>query len=239
MVKQRLLCLAFSLWLLSPQPLAASGLQGCGGAGATIIRVTPVDDETRYDNSQSIGAMRELANQGNGSGESWPVGLATSKPFFSMNSEMVHLTKPSQQLACTWLKAVTVEMGLADNKIYVTSAFPPDSCPYNTVLEHEEKHKAVDRQVLQEYLPQMQQMLETVTASIGIIHTLDIAEAEAAITRQLNEALDQFSKTMEADRTRRQQAVDSPEEYQRIGTSCHGELAAILGQAVQNPFLNP
>jgi hypothetical protein len=102
--------------------------------------------------------------------------------------------------------------------VHIASQIPPGSCIDGVVSTHEQKHVAIDKQLI----PIARQVIEI--ALISVIrrsvagHSVDEAQRnlQEKARAMVNQAIDIFSVV----RNRKQLALDSKEEYDRVPKSC-------------------
>jgi hypothetical protein len=102
--------------------------------------------------------------------------------------------------------------------VHIAAQIPPGSCMDEVVGGHEQKHVAIDKQLI----PIARQAIEIALTSV-IRHSIagkNVAESQRNLQDQakvrVNQAIDIFSVV----RTRKQLALDSKEEYDRVPRSC-------------------
>lgn len=125
--------------------------------------------------------------------------------------------------ACHWIERVTIDVALADRKIYILRARQPGTCAYDSVLAHERKHQRVDEAVVAEYRPLLARAAERAVAALPLPSAVAVdagAAEEARLIGAVETALQQSVAAMNAARAARQAAVDTPAEYRRLGAAC-------------------
>jgi hypothetical protein len=202
----------------------------CNEYRPAVITVNPIFQEVKYDYQQSMMKIRQMADEGAGGhhSETWPVGLAAGQLYLRVNSSIFKNRTSRDPNTCGQVKSILVEIGFLNNIIYVAKELPKRSCPFKTVLEHEEKHKAVDQKLLEEYTEKAREFFQKGADEIGMIRHPAGAAIDAQVNSYMNDAIEYFSKELENDRKQRQKEVDSPEEYQRVERACGGQLMDIV-----------
>jgi len=228
------LSLAAALLAMIGAPLCAAtsnlATLGCNEYTPVTVDVKPVFDDVEYDTAQPMMKIRDLAATG-GTGtqsESWPVGLSSGQFYLSVVKEIYKTRSTYDPSTCGQIRSIHVEMGFAKNTIYIAKEFPRRSCPYKTILGHEEQHKQVDRDLLKEYAEKAKTFFSDAAKGIGVMRNGSGAAIDTEIGEDMSRAMDQFSSTIEDERKRRQKEVDSTEEYARVQASCDGDLMAIV-----------
>ncbi len=169
----------------------------------------------RYQPEQRYDA-RSLGDAHGNDGESITYGLTSARS--SVTAEVsLHAMRIGASVCVR--PDVSVHLGYQPMSVQVARELAPNSCAYNTVLGHEEKHVEVYRSQLAVAVRSMQNEL----AQHGfdqVERFSDIEHAEAAmqtmqdswLVPRAHELLDQVAE--------RQKLVDSPAEYQLVAGSC-------------------
>jgi hypothetical protein len=111
-------------------------------------------------------------------------------------------------------------------EVFVAHEIPLDSCGYHEVLHHEERHVAAYREQLGKAVLNVEQAMRAYygdTIYYGDPERLQNQLKEAIAQRWLPMAQHELAAV---DKVHQQ--IDSPEEYQRNQTACHGELNRVL-----------
>lgn len=234
-----LIAIVFSFAVNGPQAFAASDVEGCNNYVPTEVDVKTQYDEVEYDLTQPMLKIRDLSEGGKAKGkdalhsEAWPVGLSTGEMFFSVTSDIMKMRTGYSQTTCGQIKAIHVEFGFKDNKIYVAKEFPKRSCPFKEVLGHEEKHKAVDRAILDEYTDKVRIAFQDAAKKIGVVKSSSSSAIDDQLNSAFNQAVDKIGRQVEDELKSRQKEVDSKEEYQRVTDSCDGRTMEIVNQRLE------
>jgi hypothetical protein len=124
--------------------------------------------------------------------------------------------------ACVRVESVELRVSMPTRIIYVVRERRPGTCEHNVVLEHERKHQAVDDAVIAEHVPRLQRLMQAAAQRVSAQRIKPGGEkaAQQRLDNELKAALNQASKAMEQERAARQQAIDTPQEYARVGAAC-------------------
>jgi hypothetical protein len=95
---------------------------------------------------------------------------------------------------------------------------------------HEQKHVSVNRAILNEYAPKIAQKLQDYLRMNGVFKEANPDYATSLLNQKLKAILDDMSMRIFTENQRRQQLVDSPEEYRRVGATCNGQLVQAAQQ---------
>lgn len=132
------------------------------------------------------------------------------------------LTRSGAGQICYWYDNVTVTLHIQPT-IFIAREFPRGSCKHNAIREHELKHVAVDREIVNKYAQLIGDSLQEIVNRkpiYGPYRVEQSKEVENYLKQQLSVALKRFSSQMDDERKQRQQAVDSLAEYERVNKMC-------------------
>jgi hypothetical protein len=124
--------------------------------------------------------------------------------------------------ACLWVARIALRIEALDRRIWVIRERRPGTCAYDVVLGHERKHQEVDEAIVVAFVPKIEKALQRRAAALGVVR-VPVGERDAAQQRLLaavNETFQAQMRALQQERERRQQEVDTPAEYRRIGAAC-------------------
>jgi ElaB/YqjD/DUF883 family membrane-anchored ribosome-binding protein len=213
----------FASLALLPLPLMAQP-QDCAAVQARVT-IIPLWGVETLDNSKSQQEVQALSGLQQAHAIRGVVALGLTITDIVMNTRLrTEVLSLGGQPVCANLSELRLEFGFTPHIIYIPAQFKPMTCAYNAIYAHEARHVAVDRELLQRELPQLQARLNQELPALAKIYGDDAA----AMRQTLSQRLDHMLKTLQADFIRRRQAaqaiIDSPAEYARVGASCDGEL---------------
>jgi hypothetical protein len=165
------------------------------------------------------------ARSGSAAGNMATLGLTVTQGQYRAT-----LGGPLLQDAASGYECIAPQVDIALNyspvKIYVGSEFVPGSCGYQAILAHEQRH-------LQAYMDNLARVEKVVREALdkrfeGKPLYAPSGTAMSALQHEINSVWFPFIRD-EFDKGRvQQEAIDTPEEYARMGKVCDGEIAAIL-----------
>ena len=123
---------------------------------------------------------------------------------------------------CLWVTDIAIEIGYKP-VVYIAGEHPANSCRYNTTALHELKHVNTDVITLKEYLPHIEQYMQKTAAALPAAGPLPLSSVEAAKEegmKKISTALSTVVDYMQVTRHRRQQAIDTRQEYLRLSKAC-------------------
>ncbi len=125
---------------------------------------------------------------------------------------------------CMTVSKVNIRVEL-DPTIYIAKEFKRGSCHYNAVLEHEKKHVALDRKIVNKYLNVMVKAVNNTLKHVGYVHGPYNVEQLPALQKQIGGILDSVIEQFYTNMNRENDAlqvstVDTLAEYERVDAVC-------------------
>lgn len=124
---------------------------------------------------------------------------------------------------CLYVNKVNIVITL-DSTIFIAREYAKGTCHYNAVLEHELKHKTVDREMVNKYSNIIVRAVNSTLKTIGYAHgPFDVSQRQAVqekIGQTLESVISQFGNNFSTERDMRQSKVDTLAEYDRVHALC-------------------
>ena len=208
-------------------PLQAhANVTECPSKPAGKVNIIWGSDNIQYDFTKSQEQMDVMENHTinpYGRDAKTHVG-GLMKGGLSVNSrvQVATLTYPRTRQICQWIDNMNVNIRI-DPKIYVSREYKKGSCRHKAILGHEMKHVFVDREVVKKYIPIIQRYLDQAVRKVGLVGPKperDARRYQQKINEYMEEQLKSVTDKMYAERTQKQQAVDTLEEYKRVAAMC-------------------
>lgn len=219
------------LTLLLP---VAGWAEGCPPAPHPTVLVTTRQDPPQTTTNNDIGDLRSRQTGQSSAvhgGEHVPLGLTAAQTQYqiSMQAQVSQLRDGSY---CVAFKDVDVQYSFSNTTIYIAHEVPSGSCLYNEVMNHEQRHVAVDGQLLREWQFRLQQDTEYAVRQVGTLRGNDRQALMEQLKASLRSALQNTSDSLLAERGRRQSQVDTRMEYDRVSRACNGAAQDIVRKAL-------
>ncbi len=135
----------------------------------------------------------------------------------------LHETYDHLGTGCLYLKSIDVSVHI-DPTIYIAKEHEPGSCMHTAVLTHERKHVREDQLIVNKYSNYIGRALVDVVNSqgsaFGPYEKERLPYVQQNIQNSITKVIQTFNNQMNLERQRRQQAIDSIEEYESIGAKC-------------------
>ena len=201
-------------WLFAPAPAVALTCN----AAPPAVTLTKNIPQPKLDNSLTQPQLQAMPTNSGHRGRA--LGLYRSDLVSEFQSRLVIDREGNE--ACVRLQSVELRVSMPMRIIYVVRERRPGTCEHNVVLEHERKHQAVDDAVIAEHIPRLQRLMQAAAQRVSAQRIKPGGEkaAQQRLDNELKAALNQASKTLEQERSARQQAIDTPQEYARVGAAC-------------------
>ncbi len=196
--------------------------------GPPRVEVAAERDEPTYSRAESIAGLTGKSAAGNAyrpegtTGPAWHTqGLTQSSFEFDHNIPYI-TTDLGNGLFCIQVQSVEMKIILRP-QVWVANEFPPGSCMYNAVKEHENKHVNVDRITTDRHLPQFRAALTEVSQNQGVFGPASYIEVNQELNQFVQEVLNvagDETDRMQAEDNRAQRMVDTLQEYRRVAAEC-------------------
>ena len=123
---------------------------------------------------------------------------------------------------CFWISKLDMTVVYVP-EIYIAHEYTPGSCVYEEISGHEMKHVVFDMQVIRQFLPHLQTLMEGAVAAIGPRDPVSedgIAGEEAAFKGVIEKAAEDALDSMREARVLRHAELDTSDEYTRLSEAC-------------------
>lgn len=194
--------------------------------GETISVLSSRSEGYRIDNTRSYFDLTRL--KGSVQRGSWVLGLTHTEARVSIKVGGRMLTDAASGHECV-APRIDVNLYYAPIVIYVSREFPPGSCSYREVLAHEMRHL----QTYQDFLPKAEAIVRARLAArfAGKPLYAPIGQARSLLQREVDRSWMPYIKREMEKVEALQAAIDTPQEYARLGKVCAGEVQSLLRQA--------
>ncbi|MGG7604223.1 hypothetical protein [Massilia sp. BKSP1R2A-1] len=220
-----LLALVLLSWALaaSAQPRSAFQARCEDSIGETLSVLTGVQNGFRIDNSvgyRSLTVLKGRARPGQ-----YVLGLTRTESRVSINVGGRLLSDPASGYECI-APHIEVRLTYPPIVVYVSREFRPGSCAYEEVLAHEMRHL----NTYLDYLPKVEAKVRVALAQRfeGKPLYARAGQAQALLQHEVDRGWMPYIKNEMAKVEALQAAIDSPQEYARLGKVCGGEVQLLL-----------
>ena len=214
------------------QSVRAQDVQNCEPFPNVPVNITPVFDQPAYDFTQNLASIQKIASDREHSIPQYheiTLGITRYEPVLEFHVPIEVVTPPSG-LVCAHVKHVDVTIGYRNVTVFIANEIPRDSCGFDETMGHEQKHIAVNKQILDEFVPVIEQRFKDYLRLNGVLQVENAEYAQKVLSDKLKTIMNEIIAQMEQENIRRQREVDSPEEYNRLAHVCNGDLTGIAAQ---------
>ncbi len=221
-----------------PAFAAARGRMGeasCAPYPNVPVEVNPVFDKPALNFASGLAEMQGISK---GGAKVIPHGdeVALGVTSYSLITEFA-IPVITQQMEdgsfCASVDKVNANIGYREVTVHVAKEFPQGSCAFRHIYEHELKHIAVNRQVLEEYSVKMREKISAYMKLYGVRRVADPKYAEKLLKDDVAKILNEMSSSMSEENRRRQRLIDTPEEYAKNSTACGGAISREMERYVR------
>lgn len=205
----------------------ASGQVECKLKKAPEINVTASDTRVKYDHTKTKAQLQnfdiDTVSPYAPSVQTHVGGLMSGEVRISQNTRFMQETYPTINAGCMYIDKIEVKIHV-DPTIYIAKDYPQGSCMFNAVVEHEKKHVAVDRAIVNKYTRLIIQAVDSTMKKVGYAHgpflMQTMSSQQQILNGHVNKVVKHYSDQMNAERKKLQQQVDSIQEYNRVNSMC-------------------
>ncbi len=180
------------------------------------VVATPAEYETDFTRSYA-----ELTRMGvEADANERVIGLTRARIGHSATITVVGIEEPRSRRVCV-RPEIRVELSLAPMTVFVGREFRGDDCRRAVIVEHELKHVAVYREMLEAMTGEARdEIARAYGNTVMLFASRDEAqrEIEAALSGYLGPLLERSTREVR----QRQATVDTPAEYARVAGACGG-----------------
>ena len=206
--------------------MSATAPEECPSESAPQIDVHWRSEPVKYDLTQNYASLGSRnINSKNPYGTHVAVdvgGLMSGRVTYKSGIEVTGIRYTANRTTCLWVNHINVDI-VIDPTIFVASENPKGTCKFVAILEHESKHVAIDRQVVQDHIDAIRQAALDAATKVGIVGPKSDSAADEykqKMSTYIEAALKSAVDDMYADRTKRQQGLDTKAEYDRVQAQC-------------------
>ncbi|VXC77793.1 hypothetical protein [Massilia sp. 9I] len=191
--------------------------------GETLSVLTGTQNGFRIDNTvgfRSLTVMKGKARPGQ-----VVLGLTRTESIVSINVGGRLLTDPASGYECI-APHIEIKLYYPPIVVYVSREFRPGSCAYEEVLAHEMRHLNTYLDYLPKAESRVRQALERRFEDKPLYAR--IGQAQSLLQREIDRGWMPYIKSEMAKVEALQAAIDSPQEYARLGKVCGGEVQSLI-----------
>jgi hypothetical protein len=194
--------------------------------GQSVSVLTSSGNGYRIDNSHSFHGLSAM--KGDRAPGSYVLGLTRTESRVAIGVQGRMLSDPASGYECV-APRLEIKLSYLPIVVYIGREFAPGTCSYREILAHEMRH-------LGTYLSFMPQAEKTVGEALarrfqGKPLYAPAGQARNLLQRELDTGWMPFIKNEMVKVERMQAAIDTPQEYARLGKVCAGEVQSLIRPA--------
>lgn len=211
--------------------LAANSFH-CEMPKPTEINVLPETHEIKYDFSYSTedlsAVQSDTVSPYAPDIDATTGGLRHDAPLVQTQMKWGVQTRKRSGATCIWYDTVTVKITLRPT-IYIASDYQSETCRA-AVIEHEERHVQVDRDVMNRFARRLGVSLQKAIKEAGAVGPYNISrqdEIEEKMVAYVENVIEAEEDIMRKEMRALQQQLDSLSEYEAISKICQNAERAV------------
>jgi hypothetical protein len=157
------------------------------------------------------------------------VGLTQARLSYVTNIQVRGIEERSSGKVCV-RPTIRVDVSISPINVYVASEYRDDKCKHAAILEHEQKHVAVNNSYVTEVAPKLREELARALGA-RVSYASSMANGEQEIKQTVSSVLGAFMDASERELAERQAAIDTPEEYARVEAACRSGTSERAGSS--------
>lgn len=210
---------------LAPTPVLAT--VECHAKTSPKINVIPTNSVVKYDFTKTKPQLNSVdvdtVSPYGPNHKTYVSGLMSGSIQVNHQVSFMHETYDQLDQGCLYLKEVEVKVHI-DPTIFIAKEYPQGSCMHNAVLTHERKHVKEDQLIVNKYSniigKALAKLVDSQGPAFGPYEIARLPFVQQNIQNSLQKVVTKYNDMMNLERQRRQQAIDSLEEYESIGKRC-------------------
>lgn len=189
----------------------------------TVSVLTAQQNGYSIDTHLSYRAL--TAMKGGARANTFVLGLTRTESRMAIGLDGPMLQDPVSGYECV-APHITVKLFYAPIVIYIGNEFPPGTCAYQEILTHELRHM----KTYLDHLPRAEAQVRSALARRFEAKPLYAPKGTArnALAQEINSGWLPYIKAEMGKVEALQAAIDTPQEYARLGKTCDGEIQRIL-----------
>ncbi len=207
--------------------LAAAPAVQCSVPKAPVIEIKPTTKKVEFvlsKTSEQLEALKSDTVSPYAPGTDTATGgLRQDTPEIKMEIKWGTMHYTARDVVCLWYDKINVTITL-NPKIYIASdgEFRNEKC-HAAIKEHELKHVAVDREVVNRYALRLGKAIQEAVNEAGAMGPYNMHEFDAAqgrLVAHIESVMEAQELHLHTEMAKRQAQVDTIEEYERVNAIC-------------------
>lgn len=188
------------------------------------VEVAVEDPEPKLDRSAGMDALRRAAGESGDGAAYRHLGATESRVEWRSESEARIVERPGR--ACARPERVSIRVRHAEHRVRIARELRRGGCLFRETQAHERRHVSVNRATLRDAAAEVEAAARG-WAETAVGHGDTRQEAMDELQAGLRRAIAPAMEGLRAAREAGHRAIDSPEEYRRLGEVCPDEQKAL------------
>ena len=188
---------------------------------AADVRVETRIDAPRVDRTKNGDQLQAMQFDGSvTSNRRFALWTGLTVGGIAVDSEIRIANDSTGKSVCAWPSAITITLSTSPT-VYIVGTNSP--CQQTIGLDHEMEHVALDRQIIERYVPIFRRNITDMAAAIDANASpseRDLKTQRRRIEEKINAMIAVVADRMNSDRDGVQKSFDSVEEYTRVSNAC-------------------
>lgn len=191
------------------------------------IRVRPTRAQIKYDFTKNKNDLKrfdiDTISPYDPKHKTHIGGLMSGNIQLTQQTEFMHEIYDHVGYGCVYIKNIDVQIHV-DPTIYIAKEYDKGTCQHKEILDHELKHVREDQLLVNKYSKlvgdDLKASLKVGGYSFGPYKAAEIHSVQKRLQEQLGALVIKRNDEMTVERQKRQQAIDSIDEYDSIAKRC-------------------
>lgn len=220
-------------WYTAPLPVlllilpSSSRAVTCADLPPTTVEVTLLESPLQTDFRRSYRALKGMTPR-YADHELAVLGLTYGQAVARTRVSARSLHDRTGQWECSTVQ-IAVQIGYQPLTVYVGREFPQGTCGFKEIYGHEMRHAETYRNHARAIVPEIAETLRERFASSEPMRG-SAGETLERLRRELEDRWVPYIRRKLEQVETAQRAIDTPEEYERVATSCNREIRRALGE---------
>lgn len=148
------------------------------------------------------------------------VGLTETHLVHRMTTTFTICSSINSREQCVYPTKVSLAAGYSDTKIYIAHEYPPGSCQYQAIYQHEAEHVRILNRHQERFLPILRADLRHLVRQTRPPSSRNPQRAQKRIMRRLERWMKKKFRRLEKSLDNAHAAIDTRQSYAKIQASC-------------------
>jgi hypothetical protein len=195
------------------------------------VKINVKEGTITESNEESIRSLTALAQKTKviHADQHRTLGLTTLELSWGIDAEFNSLRLQNLNMQCA-RPTIKIELEVVNHLVHIAKEFPPKSCEYNFVREHEYKHVRLNKENLRRYAKEATNALNERFPNPILYGSIE------NVTEKMQKMMDnewlpfikKVTAKMESEGMELHKLIDTPEEYAKGHKVCAGKISQVI-----------